>query len=970
MVRKITNMPSLKEGLKARFRATVRKIHEPGAPRYGFFEAPMHWPWRKVSDPKSGNTVTKIESVCGPGLTLFMNWFLLCQALGLWLWVCATYFVPEDEKFVEWFTPCYRQEKILANSTNLRLQISPPGEGSEDYPWLLNWSVIQYIGAVVLSAGFMVCQERVWGAMQHDEAGDCSVRKFAVELHGFPEDATDKEAIKKYIQREFSYRHLPDICIVELSIIYAYSREQGKTIQNAIDRHLSEVKRQYSPPETKTLMDASASDEDSDSSTDEPPKADDPGPMWIQIFAYCMCGVPFKLNCNFGKDGSRECCQLEEEVDVEEEEEEIAGLLQTSENGGLKSAGSVIVVLRTEPIAIAVASFGKFTLRWNKDPNLICPGGEEGSLIKVRMLDGDPPTVRWLDYFDDAIGERTKRIIKVAMSLVFLVIVWLFIYSLFVEYMIDSIGDDSTVRSGTEVFLGLLVAAGNAMLAYAVQGATEYIGFRSQETLRLVQLYLTVPLVFINCVADMYITRKEAAVTLAGVPWTKGLWADLLETFTPLDPNLWTYNAQVKSIFALLVPGYILIPYLGEPLCTIVAPLAIGIWRIACDRSISPEEAERYLLPGEIEVINPPYGDMITTTMTMLFTFWLFPGPAVRNIYFWYLAFSIILYLQNRLRILRVHQYTYFGNDRLHRAESMLWALPIGILAMSAWNAIYPRTYKNNGVHQDDAPAGTDSWQLPPGMAGFFFHCLAWIFFVRFVVPTFVPRKIADDDTYEEEKSSAESHARYYDYLNTNPVEVLMSHRNRYEFNRPLTDAYPELEESESLPEDLKFDVRKEFIQLGLSDYDAAKLKIRLLNLPDGTEYDAKRFKVLVVSSDPWRMDKLRRCPTSVLVLRKNTIVLEGVCNVDDAKRRPLVLYRPSLAYLQPDVVWETSGGRCSMPRPLPLTKESRLMTQLDGEESWDNEEEYIHGMVRAVMCCPNMIRESKTRLAKTMAIL
>ena len=70
-------------------------------------------------------------------------------------------------------------------------------------------------------------------------------------------------------------------------------------------------------------------------------------------------------------------------------------------------------------------------------------------------------------------------------------------------------------------------------------------------------------------------------------------------------------DTMQREFEALLFPGYVLLPYLAEPVGTLLLPYWVGIWRIKCDPRISAEQAEQLLAPAEIDLVNPPLGDLV-----------------------------------------------------------------------------------------------------------------------------------------------------------------------------------------------------------------------------------------------------------------------------------------------------------------------------------------------------------------------
>lgn len=887
--RSITNKDSLVAGIRARFRGKPRKLWLENCPGYDFWQTPMH-----LHDDDH-------EKVSGPGLNLFMNWFVLCFAVGVWLSIMAFCFQPAmgaDERLQP---SCSRQMPVLSWNDTLDFEFKPAEYDTADRRLL--WAQMNYWGVLLLSVLFMIFQEHQFGTMQNKTSREPQLRQYCVQLKGFPEDATDKAAIMRFLQQELVDHDLPGDSVVDLSIAYSISPEQQRVIDRAIDEHLREVKEELVICVT-ALEDPSTSFDEVVVSEDSP---SDAGPLWVRILAYLMCGVEFTRQryLKTPKDG---CTSEESSSDgssaplgaTRTTANSVDDLFQPPSCGGLRSSGTVFVTMRTEPLAVAFASIGECHNRYVSAGTSSSETDE--SCIFVSPCSADPLLIRWKDFCLEAQKTRYLRIVLAVIALVFVVMLWILIYGVVIQFVMISLGDSNQEQLGIMTLLGLCVSAGNIMLAYAVQIATDYIGFQSEDHMRVAQLFLTVPLVALNCACDIYMTTQPFRADAADDQrWIFRIQHDFRDAMKRYDSNGPGYALRVAAVNSLLVPSYVLVPYIVEPIGTIFLPVMIGIWRIMCDRTISQEKAARILLSPSVEVVNPPYGDMITTTSTILYTLWLFPGSAQRWLFPWYCIFVVVLYIQNRLRILYVHQYTYFGSIALHRAECALWTIPSGILAMCVWREVYP---------------GHATRYLPLGSTGFFTHMLFWFVFIRYIVPSFRPRHCSSIFDYEGAKLNATGHTKFFDYNNVNAVEVLKSLRDTCRFEGPLASNT----DIEALCSELVTYLKMCCVD-EVSRLDIAKLRVKAL---DETDF--------VVTGSPKAITRFRA------IVRQQPVVLLGwhVRALEDLARKPLVFYRSSEAYLQPNF----SG-------------------------TFAFEEGYIHRFISAVVFCPN----GRAKLAKALKL-
>merc|ERR1719393_333499 len=93
----------------------------------------------------------------------------------------------------------------------------------------------------------------------------------------------------------------------------------------------------------------------------------------------------------------------------------------------------------------------------------------------------------------------------------------------------------------------------------------------------------------LNVVADIWMTVKIA----------KGTHLD--EAFE--GDEVGYDKVVVRELFALIVPGYLFVPYLLEPFVEYVLPYWVYRWLVRSDARFSPREAEKALEPPEMDIV-------------------------------------------------------------------------------------------------------------------------------------------------------------------------------------------------------------------------------------------------------------------------------------------------------------------------------------------------------------------------------
>lgn len=717
---------AIREGVKARFRSQFRQLDQLNCPPHPL-NAQLHKTFieKEVGQP-----------IGGPGLVMFMNWFCLVIPLGIWLCIGAfIYAAPETTEPCEYAVP---EEATVASSTgNATMSVAWTYSTSGRYEWAM-WN---YVGACIMTAIFLVHQELLWSNMTNRVRGDASMHRYCVELRGFPPSATNNEQVANFVKKELRHWALPETALLYVSIAFAYPRSDQYAIEQALDANLRRAKRRYYFTRSR--------DVDNESSDDES-VAPWAGPFWIRFIAWVMMGAPLRYTRSARDDSDHdEPCIVDDVIEH------------------LPASGTVFAVFETEPAATAFQTIGQCHTRWFDVQN--DADEEYPTTIYTHNCKVDPASIRWQDYFKDTFNAKCGRMAVGAIQLVALLLLWTYIYAMFTEFVVKSKYVASAWAAMLELMMGIPIFVGNASLAYAVQSVTEYVGFKNRENILLAQLCLVVPIVGLNTIVDLYIARILAATHMANYNWLQTFTVDIAKLWEPFDLNGYNpYSNDLQTELTALAPTYVALPYLLEPIGTVWLPLLIGIWRIKQDTRVTPEEAARWLMPPELELVNPPYNDIINVTNFVIYSFWVLPGTYHRTMFPYYLGFGLLLYGQMRIRILRMQAYTFFGSNRLHTATCYLWAIPLSFMAACVSKEAYD-------------PDGQNHIATPYGFVSAIFHVCIHVAIVAFVLPSFRRSVVASDSTYQEETGQDRTQQAPIEgkpvalatYFNTNPIEVL-----------------------------------------------------------------------------------------------------------------------------------------------------------------------------------------------------
>lgn len=702
--RETTNLVAVKAGLASRSRAKTRCWYQEGRPFYNLW-VPMN------------SHVRGVPPIGGPGLPLFLNWFVLVLAVAAWLSILAIAFASQIPKTSVW--EACNLELLTRENNPLYTNATLAASSVVHYPW---WSGLSYIGATLISIAFFVHQSLLWNQLSQDSEGEPFLSHYAVRVSGFPPDAIDKEELMNFFAEELRAhvsRALSSDAIVHISIGYAFS-DSADLVAAALDEHLRELEDAFDDEDSQlhgsrsTCVTRSMHNSDS-SSCESEGNHEDAGPFWVQLLGYVALGINPSWSCLRSSASSQR-----DKLDLD----------------AFQNSGRAIVVLRTKALAIGMSSLGE------------CGNLFRGKYrIKVKKAANAPLMILWENFTPRAhqLCNLFRKSVMGAGIIFLTLLVWFLIYAPFFQMTISTVGYSGTLVAVMLNVLSLMIAAGNALISSIVELVTRSLPLTLKSHQLVFKLMLIVPCVFINCFMDFVVVSYAGLLSFTGGQTHTSVMEELSEDW------LW-----------LLFPSYVLMPYVAEPFCTILFTRYLGIWRIKRDSRIDSAQAERALIASETDIVNPAYCDIICTSTVIMVTFMLAPGKVHRIVFPLLGFFASFLYCQVRVRILRWESSCYYASKRLDECEAYFWALPLAVLA-----AAFERQFKRRAALADFT-----------GLRWFIYHIVGHILFLKFVLPTMETQLPPSKVTYEEARKQLNGSAALADYLNTNPIEVLKSLRH------------------------------------------------------------------------------------------------------------------------------------------------------------------------------------------------
>jgi hypothetical protein len=326
-------------------------------------------------------------------------------------------------------------------------------------------------------------------------------------------------------------------------------------------------------------------------------------------------------------------------------------------------------------------------------------------------------------------------------------------------YMTYATGSSTHATFLESTLLGFIVTIGNAIVGAVIDSVTFSAGFWQKDRRDMAILSLALLSTLLNTGFDIWMVFRIA----------KGI------TITDADGG----NSQgfdhvvAREMFAMIVPGYLIIPYVVTPLVEHVLPYWLGLWLVRSRRA-TLSAAEGCLKCPEFDICWR-YSDRhnnFTVCLTALFLV----SPRSHEVMLWLVAFLVLIYAIDKYKLLRQTSQTYYTTRRLSDIASLWWCVPTGTLAaVATWWACRAGllTQKANTMC----------------ITAFLVHCAVWMWVYRFAHWCAQSGDIVETTKYQKMCQTLRDSGMMWSYFNTNPVYCL---RSRYlNVKEPGSSTFP-----------------------------------------------------------------------------------------------------------------------------------------------------------------------------------
>jgi hypothetical protein len=478
---------------------------------------------------------------------------------------------------------------------------------------------------------------------------------YACRADGLPEDATDPVELRDFFQesldaelRKRNYTNEP-LHVVGVSIAYDYKEHQD-IIENSVKDWVEDLEvqkerrnwigRPVRESSLNVITDADGNRTDADGNRRN-----------------CGRSLASVLKLEFLDYFFWGSCKEQPERQHHEEQlvrsKQIKSILE-----GLPSSGCTYIIV-SQPVVVDIL------LEIFNGPD--APRFRNSTAFKITEVLSEPPSLYWENFTE---MNFWPRIVFGGFVVLMTIILWLcfyLVYALSYSSYVSIPGAKPSFFQDT--LLGLLVAVGNAIVAQVVDSVTQWSGFRQKDRRDIAILSMAFLATLLNTACDLWMVMQIAQ----GVQLTNDFQGK----------NEGYDHVIAEELFSLIVPGYLILPYIATPIIEHVLPYIMGQWYIR-SRKTSLRDAEACIACPEFDICWR-YSDIMNnfTICSLMLTF---VTPYSYRVMCWLVIFLIMILAIDKYKLLRQTSQTFYTTRRLDDAAQLWWSFPTGILAtITVW---------------------------------------------------------------------------------------------------------------------------------------------------------------------------------------------------------------------------------------------------------------------------------------------
>jgi len=459
--------------------------------------------------------------------------------------------------------------------------------------------VIVYLFSFVSMMLFSIRQQRIYQEM---DASEKTMKKFALELKGLPPlpgQASVESDLKKAVEDATGAR------VVGVSVAWRYDDDED-AVTRAVKKDQSERMLQVGSPR----------------------------PAQEELDPTANMGSVHKKMYNIEKSlfGPDE----EELVD----DAELSKMLRE-----MVSSDTAFVVFRSSEDADTA-------LQKTADTGVKF----QGSTLTLATAETEPGTVNWQNFADSSPSAMAGRMLK-GFCTVYIpaLAVWFFLF--YVPYALSlynfNYDNGAELPGYYSIIFTIVVVGGNATMYVVCDICCDIIGFRYKDTKQCMYVLMYLFACMFNVLLDMGVTYYTALKIMVGLDFRTydGTRLEDIDAFTDQFETYAMQRSLGGNTYAYAFPSTFLIPFLIEPIVTVLVPYQIGKLIIRTHKEVQGDGAEAYIAAFDFDLGR--YADILLNVFLGILIFF-FPGGYTWSLFYGMFISHIVIYLFDHWRVLDV----------------------------------------------------------------------------------------------------------------------------------------------------------------------------------------------------------------------------------------------------------------------------------------------------------------------------
>lgn len=577
--------------------------------------------------------------------------------------------------------------------------------------------VLSFIGCMLHSIRQLRCFQSV-------DYENKTMKDFVAYINDMPEQKGDtraEEVLKAAIEEGIGGK------VVGVSIAWDYHDSEG-LVETALAREFRHLGNVFTP--TEEQREANARE------VEEAQRQEGP-PTWrrqMHDFELSLIHTP-------------------DEVSRQDAEEEIVTCLQTMESS--RQAFAIFNTEQERDDAVKlVAEKGGIPF--------------QGETITLEAISCEPDTVQWVNFGHTSLWLQVLRIFQGFGFILLALLLWTVVFYVPYAWSLFSFNYANGQQPGPiySIAFTMVVVIGNAIMYEVCARVADFVQFHFRDSREATYMILYTVACTFNVLLDFVMTYITAYKVIKGLEFRTyfGVPIEHVESFIDRFESYAMQRILADNSYSYLFPSTCLVPFILEPMITIIGPMWLGIWIVRSHPEIVGQEAEGWLLGPQMEMGR--YADIILNViLANLILF--FPGGYTHSLFFG-MAFShVYIYFFDHYRVLRsVPGCTFASNEVDWWSQVML----IPCCGMVLMCAIFKANAQGYGYYLE---GNGIVWAC---ILAFFVHFFVHLMMLIVVVPLFgkKPEENPELDamTYPEVNEQIAA-----SWFSTNPIHCLRSQK-------------------------------------------------------------------------------------------------------------------------------------------------------------------------------------------------